>query len=207
MLMILSLEWLRAFIHIYPSFEYVIIFFGAAFGGELALFAVAFLGAQGILQVFPLIVFSFLGAFSADILWFSLGKTTLAGKIISHRYTSPAIAVIAEAINRVSRGSRLAALILAKFLVGTRIVIIMYVSKTDLGLKKFARYDAVAVLAWLLVVIPIGFISGLGFTYLAEFFHNLYIEIGIILLILFIVVIIQIWLEKMFVKKETGLKL
>src|SRR5674476_322017 len=101
--MTLSLEWLRALIHLYPSFEYLIIFLGAAFGGELALFTVAFLGAQGILQVFPLIVFSFLGAFSADILWFFLGKTTLAGKLIFHRYTSPAIAVIAEAINRVSR--------------------------------------------------------------------------------------------------------
>jgi membrane protein DedA with SNARE-associated domain len=81
------------------------------------------------------------------------------------------------------------------------------VSKTDLGLKKFARYDAVAVIAWLLVVIPIGFISGLGFTYLAEAIHNLYIEIGLILLIIFIIIIIQIWLEKMFVKKETGIKL
>ena len=201
-----SLEWLHVLILHYPAFQFIIIFLGAAFGGELALFTISFLAAQGILHIFPLVVFSFFGAFSADILWFSLGRTSLAEKIISHRYASPTISIITQAVDRVSKGNRLVALIFAKFLVGTRIVLIMYVSRTDLALKRFARLDAIAVLVWLLLVIPIGFISGLGFTYLAEFFHNLYIEIGLILLILFIVVIIQIWLEKVFIKKEINKK-
>ena len=180
---------------------YLIVFLGAAFGGEVALFTVAFLAARGVLSLFPSLIFSFLGAFSADLLWFSLGRTAISEKIISHRLASPVISVVAEAIKRVSRGSRLRALIFAKFLVGTRIVIIMFMSRTDLELKKFIRYDALAVFFWFLVVFPVGFISGLGFSYLAEVFHNLYIAIGFILLILFIAVIIQVWLEKAFIKK------
>lgn len=190
-----SLEWLHAFILHYPSFQYAIIFFGAAFGGELALLTLAFLSAQGILPIFPLMALSFLGTFSSDMLWFVIGRTTLAKRIISHRYASPTILIITQAVDRVSRGNRLVALILAKFLVGTRVVLIMYVSKTDLELRRFFRYDTVAVFLWLAVVIPIGFISGLGFTYLAEVFHNLYIAAGLILLVLFMIAIIQIWFE------------
>ena len=196
-----SIIYLSALILHHSAFQYLIILLGAAFGGELALFAIAFLAAQKILSLYSLIILTFLGTFSSDILWFLLGRTETAKKIISHRYASNTIAVVTEAIRRVSRGSKLLALIFAKFLVGTRIIMIMDVSKTDLVWKEFLRYDAIAVVVWLLVVIPIGFISGLGFTYLAQVFDNIYIGIGFILLIVFIVIIIQVWLEKIFVKK------
>jgi len=196
-----SVEWFSAVILGYPLLQYLIIFFGAAFGGELALFALGFLAAQGVLHLFPLIVFSFLGTFSSDTLWFFLGRTVIFSRIISHRYAHKTVSVVAQAVERMSRGDRLWALIFAKFLVGTRVVLIMYVSKTELGLKKFLNYDAIAVLFWLAVVIPIGFISGLGFSYLAEIFHNLYVAIGFILLVVFIIVIIEVWIEKKFIKK------
>lgn len=197
-----SIEWLHVFILHYPAFQYIIIFLGAAFGGELALFTLSFLSAQGVLPIFTLIIFSFLGTFSADILWFLIGKTNIVKKIISHRYAYSAISIFSQAIDRMSKGSRFTALILAKFLIGTRILLIMYLSEKNFGLKNFVRYDAVAVLIWLILITPIGFISGLGFTYLAEIFHNLYIEIGLILLIILIVVMIQMWLEKIFIKNQ-----
>lgn len=199
--MIESVQYLHTLILNHSFFQYVIVFFGAAFGGELALFAIAFLTAQGVLSLFSLVTLSFLGTFSSDILWFLLGRTVMIKKIISSRYANGAISILVQAVDRVSRGNRFLALIIAKFLVGTRILLIMYVSKTDLGLRRFIHYDAIAVLLWLAVIIPIGFVSGLGFTYLAEIFNNLYIEIGLILFILFIVVIIRIWFERIFTKK------
>ena len=57
-----------------------------------------------------------------------------------------------------------------------------------------------ATFIWLLVVIPIGFISGLGFTYVAEVFHNLYAGAGFILLIILIIVVLQLWLKKIFIR-------
>src|SRR3989338_2372267 len=52
--MLEAIEWLRMFIFTYPSLGYVIIFFGAAFGGEMAMIALAFLAAQGVFFFFPL---------------------------------------------------------------------------------------------------------------------------------------------------------
>ena len=198
--MIEQLAWLREFIINYPSLQYVTIFFGAALGGELALFTLSFLAAQHILPLPALIIFSFLGTLCADSTWFLLGRTNVAKKIINHRYANSTIAVIAEAVRLVSRGSHFLALIFAKFLVGTRIVMLLYISNLPFSFGQFIRYNVVATFIWLLVVIPIGFISGLGFTYVAEVFHNLYAGVGFILLIILIIVVLQLWLKKIFIR-------
>ncbi|MSU44858.1 hypothetical protein EXS45_01610 [Candidatus Nomurabacteria bacterium] len=198
--MIDSIEWLRIFIFDYPSLQYLTIFLGAALGGEIAIFTLSFLSAQGILSPVALVMFSFLGTLSSDSFWFLLGKTNTAQKIISHRYAHSAVSTIAEVVRRVSRGSHLLALIFAKFLVGTRIVMLLYISKTEFLFNQFICYNAVATLLWLLVVVPIGFFSGLGFTYVAEIFHNLYAGVGFIFLVLIIIVLVQLWLKKIFIR-------
>ncbi|TSC77633.1 MAG: hypothetical protein G01um101424_256 [Parcubacteria group bacterium Gr01-1014_24] len=198
--MIESIEWLRMFILDYPSLEYIIIFFGTGFGGEFALLPLGFLAAQGVISILPLIVLSFLGTFFSDTLWFLLGRTAIVKNMISHRYANTTVSVINEAISRMSRGSHSTALIIAKFIVGTRVLLIMYVSTTNIRFQQFIRYDTVAIFLWILVVIPIGFLSGLGFTYFAEILENLYAAIGFILLVIIIIIMLEIWLKKIFTR-------
>ena len=91
------------------------------------------------------------------------------------------------------------ALIFAKFLVGTRIVMLLYLSNLEFSFKEFIRYNVVATFIWLLVVIPTGYLSGLGFTYIAEVFHNIYAGLGFVFLVLIVIVILQLWLKKIFI--------
>ena len=77
---------------------------------------------------------------------------------------------------------------------------LLYISNLPFSFGQFIRYNVVATFIWLLVVIPIGFISGLGFTYVAEVFHNLYAGAGFILLIILIIVVLQLWLKKIFIR-------
>lgn len=200
--MIGPIEWLRELLLHYPAFEYIIIFFGAGFGGELGLLALGFLAAQNIIGIYPLIVLAFIGTTFTDILWFSLGSTKMIRGAISHHYANTTISVINEALTRVSRGNHLTALIIAKFIVGTRVLLIMFVSSTNIGLKNFIRYDVLAIFIWLLVIIPIGYLSGLGFVYLAQILENIYAGIGFVLLIFIIVVMLQIWLKRRFTKSS-----
>lgn len=194
-------DWVRVLLDNYPTFEYLIIFFAAGFGGELAIITLGFLSAQG---VFPLASFAsvaFLGTLSADMLWFWMGKTVIVNKILSHKYTNSTVVLISEAIKKVSGGNHLLAMIFAKFLVGTRAVLIMYVAKTGISFKKFVLYNGISVLIWLSVVIPIGYVSGLGFTYLSQIFENIYAGIGFVLLIALGLVFLQIGLKKYFTKE------
>jgi len=197
--MVDQLEWVKFLILEYPSLQYLIIFLGAAVGGELALFTIAFLAAQGIISPVASITFSFLGALSADSMWFLLGRTTTAKKIILHRYANPTITVITKAIEKVSRGSHFWALVFAKFLVGTRIIILIYISNLSFSFGEFIRYNVIATIIWLAVIGPIGFLSGLGFTYVADIFQSLYAGVGFVLLILIVIVILQLWLKKIFI--------
>ncbi|HBB53894.1 hypothetical protein A2740_00160 [Candidatus Nomurabacteria bacterium RIFCSPHIGHO2_01_FULL_43_16] len=200
--MIELIEWSRMVFLDYPSFQFIIVFLGAAFGGELAILALSFLVAQNVFPLFPFFLISVLGVFSSDTLWFILGRTKTVDKISKHRYTVGTVSAITEAIRRLSRGNHFLAFIFAKFVVGTRVVIIMYVSRTGMTFKNFIRYNIGAIFIWLIVLIPIGFLSGLGFNYISHILEDIYAGIGFIFLILLVFVIIQIWINRILVQKE-----
>jgi len=199
--MTLSVEWFSAFIYSYPLLKYIIIFLGAGFGGELAIISLSFLAAQNIFPLASFFIIGFFGTLSADTIWFLLGKTRTAGKIIDHRYATYTISVIMEAIRKISQGNHLLAFIFAKFLVGTRIVVILYVSKTNIAFKSFIFNDMVAILIWLTTLTSIGFLSGLGFAYISKILKSVYAGIGFVVLILLVIVMAQIWLKKFFTKE------
>ena len=124
--MIEAIEWLRLLITNHASLEYVIIFLGAAFGGEVAMVALGFLAAQGVLSLYLLFIISFFGTLSSDILYFFIGRTKIASRFFAHRYTNGTINLITEAVRKLSKGSHFAALLLANFMIASRIILIMY---------------------------------------------------------------------------------
>jgi len=87
-------------------------------------------------------------------------------------------------------------LTLVKFLVGTRVVMLFFLSNTQLSFRQFARYNTLAIFLWMLVILPIGFISGLGFTYLAEIFENIYAGLGFVLLVIVLLIVFEIRIKK-----------
>ena len=196
-----SIEWLRLFISAHKSIEYLIVFFGVALGGELALFTLAFLVAQKVVSAAPFVIFSFLGTFFSNTLWFLIGKTSLVTKIASYRYFNTTISSMTEAITRISKENRFVALFIIKFLVGTFLTLILYANRTGLKWRDFLYYEFIIVCIWLVFYIPIGYFSGIGFIYLAGLFNNLYAAIGFVLLVILVIMTIQIRIEKIFTEK------
>ncbi|MDE2399695.1 MAG: hypothetical protein KGL67_01650 [Patescibacteria group bacterium] len=194
------IELLRVFILDHRSLEYIIIFLGTALGGELALFAFGFLAAQNFISLIPLFIFGFLGTFFPNILWFFIGKTNTASRVILNRYADNTTSMITQAVSNMSKDNHFTALIIIKFIIGTPFLLIMYVHKTGLYLKQFLYYETPAILLSLLVVILIGFISGLGFTILSDIFNNLYIAIGFILIIAVVIIMAKLWIKTQFTK-------
>lgn len=198
--MVESTLWLRELILNYPAFQYFLIFFGSALGGDFILVAFGFLAAQGVISPVTLVFFGFMGTYCSDIFLFLLARTKFLHNIITHRYAHKTVSLIVDSLRRVSHGNHFLALVIAKFLVGTRVVIVLYSDRTDLALKKFIYYDAVAAIIWLITVIPIGFFLGLGFTYLSEVFKNIYAGIGLVLLFIVAGFMLEIWLRKIFTR-------
>jgi len=201
-----SVEFLRIIFFDYPILKYFIIFLGSALGGEIFLVTFAFLAAQGMVSLYALVPLSFLGTYSSDAVWFLMGRTKKFTRMTLHKYASPTVAVITEAVEKMTRGNHFMALVFAKFLFGTRIITILYISKTHLTFPKFLHYNSYAVFFWVLVVIPIGYSSGLGYTYLARMFENIYASLGFLLLVVLLIIVGQVCLKRVFTKqnKENG---
>ncbi|MEI6280587.1 MAG: hypothetical protein WCP17_01125 [bacterium] len=196
--MVEPIGWLHVFLSNYPSWQFLIIFFGVAFGGEFVLLTLAFLVAQNFIPIFPFVLFSYLGTLFSNTLWFYLGKTEFLTKIITHHYLDTSISIITSAVERISKGNIFSALAIIKFLVGTSFLLIFYTNKTGLRFSQYIYRELFIILIWLLVYIPIGYFSGLGFVYFAQIYNNLYAAIGFILLVIVSIVVFQIWLERKF---------
>lgn len=194
--------WLRELIINYPSLQYLLVFAGTAVGGDFLLIGLAFLSAQGVLPLPVLVIFSFLGTYFSDEFLFILARTSFFHYIISHKYATRTTSMIVSSLLRVGRGNHMLALTIAKFLIGTRAVIMMYADKTDIHLKKFSYYNAVATIVWIVAVIPIGYLLGMGFTYFSEIFKNIYAGLGVVLLLFVLVVMAEMWLKKKFTEPE-----
>lgn len=195
------IKWLGALISNHHSVQYFIVFIGATVGGDLALFALGFLVAQGILELLPIILLVFLGAFLPNLLWFLLGNSKMFNKVASHRHLNTTFLVITEAVERISKGSHLIAFILIKFMIGTQFLLIIYANKTALTLKQFFYYQSIATSLSVIVLMTIGYYTGRWFSELQDIFSNLYAAIGFMLLIMVGIVIFQLWIEKKVVKK------
>jgi membrane protein DedA with SNARE-associated domain len=198
--MIEFVDSLRAFIFEYPSFQYASIFFGSLIGGEVALFTLGFLIAQKVLNVFPVLVLSFVGAFLPNVLWYLLGNTAFVEKIVTYRYANSTVSMISDAVAKLSRNNHFFGLILIKFLVGTPILLTMYIHKTKMQFWPFIVYETPAIILSLLVIIPIGFVSGLGFKYFANILENIYVAIGFLLIIVLLITIVQSWFKNKLAK-------
>ena len=68
--------------------------------------------------------------------------------------------------------------------------------------RKFAQHNIVAILVWLLVMIPVGYFAGLGFSFISRSLNNIYAGMGFILLVLIALVMLQIWFKKRLIRKE-----
>jgi membrane protein DedA with SNARE-associated domain len=199
--MVESIEWFRLLILNHTSLEYLIVLLVTTIGGEVALFFMGFIVAQGILPFFPTFLVSFIGAFLPNIFWFFLGKTKTVEKTTSHNPTNATFLVITEAVRRVSRGNHTIAFIIIKFLVGTPFLLTIYINKTLIKFKQFMYYESIAIFLSVGIIMFVGYIGGRGFSYITEISKNLYVTTGFLLFVIFIITVFQIWLEKAFMKK------
>lgn len=196
-----AINFIQFFIENHKSFEYLIIFAWAILGGELALFSLGFLIASKYLPILPTLVLAFVGSFVPNIVWFLCGKSKIINKIIINRYADSAISSLTDSIHKITKSNYLLGIVIAKFLVGTPVILMLYINKTKLSFEKFMYYESVAILLSVMFIMPIGFASGFGFNYLANILENIYGILGFLLLTLVAVFVINSLFKKIFIEK------
>jgi membrane protein DedA with SNARE-associated domain len=176
----------------YQSLVYWIILLAALLGGEELIILFALLAGYGVLNIWKVSIIGFFGIIVADTLWFAFARTPIF-EWIKRKAKKHANGYYKHAnylVEKFSHRHDFVYIFLTKFVYGLRIVSIMKVSRRKKSFLKFLTCDALAILAWELIVIPIGFVLGHSFFSVVNVLDdaNKLVILGILLLaVLFLV--------------------
>lgn len=150
-----------------PEFSVLLAFIAPFVGGEIATMTLGFFAGQGAFHLVNIIFGSFLGMMTLDSFWFLIMRSPLTRSIRSKIEISDKYKKIESKIEKMSGKNDIAILLISKILIGTRILVLAYISVRKLSFKKFLIFDGSATLVWAIILGYLGWFAGLGYYALA----------------------------------------
>lgn len=182
-------------IHYLQIYQLPAIFAGSFFFGETVVISAAFLAGQHLWSVWNVFWICFLGTVISDTLWFILGKK-FTTKIEEHEKHGSRYRKVVAKINKYVGNRIFLALLFIKFLYGTRILTIFYISARKVSFWKFTLFNSLGTVIWLSIIIGAGYLAGKGTAnYLASITDIKYVALALVAFILLFRVI-DSWTEK-----------
>lgn len=145
------------------EFSFTVGFVAPFLGGEVSVLAVAFLAGQGTFSLWGIILGSFFGMLLLDIAWFLILRFPVLKRMKSWGKTSPKYQHIEARVQSFAHGNDVIVLLVSKMLIGTRILILAYLSLRKISFARFVFYDSIATFAWAVALGYLGFASGRGY--------------------------------------------
>ena len=131
---------------------------------EEVVLLLSFFSAHSSIPLVLIIAVSPLGILITDSLFFFIGKTGIIQHIRKEITFLNDYTKIPPLIAKFQSKHPLLTLIGTKFVVGTRIPMTLYFSIKGMKYRRYVLYDLIAVYAWAVVIVPLGWLAGLGFT-------------------------------------------
>jgi membrane protein DedA with SNARE-associated domain len=180
---------------------FLISMIGTALWGDGALIFLVALCVSLKASLVTLFFAAFVGTFIGDSIWFFIGKK-IAKNIKKYQRVNRGFESIAELIERIFNKNYLLALVTVKFLYGTRVITIFYLAKEKMNYKKFLYYDSISTIFWLFGMGFVGYLVGLGVSWILNVVKNVQVAITFILFALAIIYLFQKLINKTLFKKE-----
>lgn len=176
------------------------IFLGAFFFGETVIITAAFLAAHGVWSISLVFWLALIGTVVSDSLWFFLGRYFF---VKTNRWQNEREKYdhFLVKLERLFGRKPFLILLFIKFLYGTRILTIVYLSLRRMPFWLFLLFNTLGTVIWLLVVLAIGWFAGLGIANILPVFHRVEYAVSILLLILVLYKIVSSWIEKKIAKE------
>src|SRR3989344_7628269 len=148
-------------INLLTTYQLPAIFIGAFFFGETVILAAAFLAGQGIWSVESVFWLSLAGTVASDSLWFLLGLTFFKFTKRWEKFQDKYKLFLAK-LEKITGQKPFLSLLFIKFLYGTRILTIIYLSIRKIHFGRFLIFNTVGTILWLFVMIGVGWLVGQG---------------------------------------------
>ena len=195
-----SEEQFTAFAVLVPEFSFLIALIAPLIGGEVAVSVLAFLAGQGIFPLWTIIAGSFFGMILLDSFWFMVPRSRWGERLKGKARVSDKYRALEQRVESLSHKNDIVILIISKILIGTRILILAYLSVRKISFIKFLAYNSIATLIWAIVLGYIGWFAGRGYYSLAHAQDQLFVGVlyvvGIAIAFYGILWIIRRWINR-----------
>ncbi len=160
----------------------ILFFISAYFGGEELIIPLAILVGHGLWDFQTLFITTFISTLIADLTWFMLGRHGIQKRKFFERYQHR-YKKISHFIRKIAK-SELKLLLITKFIYGTRIFSIIYLSLEGLSVSKFLKLNFFVILIWLSTITGMGWMVGKGSAFFVNIYeHPLILIAGILVLV------------------------
>jgi membrane protein DedA with SNARE-associated domain len=156
-------QWIPALAERLPELSFLLSIVAPVVGGELAVLGLAFLAGQGFFPLPPVVVGSFLGMLALDAFWFAVPRSRWGERLKTKMRVSPYYQTIETRIEKLTHRSDILVLFVSKVLIGTRILILAYLSIRSISFWRFLLYDFAATALWAIILGALGWFAGLGY--------------------------------------------
>jgi len=187
-------------ISLLSTYQLPAIFLGAFFFGETVILTAAFLAGQGTWSIKSVFWLSLAGTVISDSLWFfggqSFFKLTKRWKKYQDKYQTFLVK-----LEEITGQKPFLALLFIKFLYGTRILTIIYLSIRKVRYFTFLLFNTIGTVLWLSVMILVGWLVGRGVLDAGQIFSRVEYAFTALVLLIVLYRIVAIWLGKKITKK------
>jgi|SRR3989344_1106517 len=183
----------------FSSYSYLMSFLGSV-GGEVALLFLVILALNGQISYWSVFVFFTLGTLVLDVIWFFIGRLKIVDFKQSRMFSKKS-RKIEELIDKSTGKRYFLTLLFGKFIYGTRILTLLYVSLKKMSLTRFLLYNLAVIIIWVAFWSLITLIVGSGIMILIEYFKNIQIILLSFLVIIIALYLMKKWIDKKFTQK------
>lgn len=143
------------------QYQLIAVFVGAYIFSEVVLIPSAFLAQQGVFAAFPLFMVALIATLLSDAMWYKFGKLFLKVTHRLGRYQEKVHRTTAV-VKKLTGKRTHVFLIFFKFIYGFRLLTILSLSMRHYPFWTFMAFNAVGTSIWLLVILAIGWLLGVG---------------------------------------------
>ena len=195
-----SEEQFTAFAILMPNFSFLIALIAPLIGGEIAVSVLAFLAGQGVFPLWKIIVGSFFGMVLLDSFWFMVLRSRWGERLKEKVRVSNKYSALERRVESFSHGNDILILMISKVLVGTRILILAYVSIRKISFARFFAYNSVATFVWAVLLGYVGWFAGRGYYSLTraqdQLFTGAFFVVGVAVVFYCMVWILRRWINR-----------
>ncbi len=159
----------------------------AGFLSEEVLLFFIILSGVGVTNLWIVALFGFIGIIVHDSVFYFFACSNIIKKLNTKIKFSENNKGIVLFIEKLGNGGYFKPLLLSKFIYGTRVPLIFYAAHREKNFGKFILYNILTVLCWFLIMAPIGWLAGQGFSKLLRVVRGIEKVLAVILILAIIV--------------------